>query len=77
MERKITLSASILVQSFFWLVSVVFAAATYFHTQATVNAKVIDLQKESDLHAKILCTMAIDLKTPRANDICTREIFNK
>lgn len=72
-----TFSTGSLVQVLLWLVSMVFAASTYFHTQATVNAEVGKLKEESDLHAKILCTMAIDLKTPKANDICTREIFNR
>lgn len=65
----------VLIQAVFWLISVSFAAGTYFHTQATVNQKVLEVEQNSAVNSKILCAMAIEMNVKSAEDICTREIY--
>jgi hypothetical protein len=81
-EKKWVLKTQTIVQASFFVASSVMAAATYFHTQGTVNARVDAVEAEvgkvkdeANLNAQIMCQMAIDLKAKKAGAICTRTIF--
>lgn len=69
--------ALLIFQGLFWIISMSFAAGTYFHTQETVNAKVKKVESEAKTNSKILCLIAIDFKVKKAQDICTRQIFTR
>lgn len=61
-----------------------FSVGTYFHTQATVNDNVEKFQVqitdrvqkvelESKTNSRVLCELAISLKSANAVKICTKE----